>query len=140
MKKWFLILWFVWIPAKALSAQELLIFGGRGHHVFLGCLNCSRYDESSIWNPYGDFGSRYNEHSIWNRYGDYGSRYSDYSPWNPYADYPPVVVDEEGNFYGYLTLNAYHDKRAEFDLALILYRHYEEIREDPAEWYERIFE
>ncbi len=29
---------------------------------------------------------------------------------NQYASDPPVVVDEQGNFYGYLTVNPYYPK------------------------------
>jgi hypothetical protein len=120
-------------------AQELLLFGGENHKQFLGCLNCGSYDSNSIWNEYGTYGSSYSQNSIWNEYGTYGSEYSSYSPWNEYANNPPVVVDHEGNFYGYLTINAYHDKRAEFRIAKILYQYYDLIREEPEKWYEKIF-
>ncbi len=131
-----LILFFV----LRIQAQELHIFGGKNHDVYLGCLNCSKYDSNSIWDNYGDYGSKYSESSIWNQYGDYGSQYSDYSPWNKYASYPPVIVDMEGNFYGYFTVNQYHSNRADFSLVLLLYKFYDLIREDPSEWYGKIFE
>lgn len=134
---WFM-LWL--LPLGGVSAQALLLYGGKDHNVFLGCLNCSDMDTGSVWNTMGDYGSPYSHLSIWNRYGDYGSRYSDYSPWNPYAAYPPVVVDASGGFYGYLTVNSTHPDRAEFDLALLLYRFYDLIRDDPAKWYDKIFE
>ena len=70
-------------------SQTLYIYGGEDHDVFLGKLNASKYDSKSIWNEYGT----------------YGSAYSSYSPFNSYASYPPVIVDEEGNFYGYFTVN-----------------------------------
>ena len=78
--------------------------------VFLGCLTCSQYDSASVLNQYGTYGNRYNAESILNRYGEYGSRYSSYSPCNRYASDPPAVVDRQGNFYGYLTLNAYNSR------------------------------
>ena len=97
-------------------SQTLYIYGGEDHDVFLGKLNASKYDSKSIWNEYGTYGSEYNANSIWNEYGTYGSAYSSYSPFNSYASYPPVIVDEEGNFYGYFTVNKYKSKRANFDL------------------------
>lgn len=97
--------------SAACPAAELLLFGGKAHDVFIGCLSCSKYDSGSVCNKYGDHGSKYNDKSIWNKYADYGSKYSDLSPWNKYASNPPVVVDREGAFYGYFTANQYQDKR-----------------------------
>ena len=97
--------------ASSASAQELLLFGGRNHDVFLGCLNCSEYDSDSICNEYG-MGSRYESNGIFNRYSSFGSRYSNSSPWNRYStsDSVPVLVDRGGNFFGYFTINRHrHD-------------------------------
>lgn len=126
--------------ALFVNAQVLHIYGGEGHDVYLGSLNTDPYDNGSIWNEYGAYGSSYSSKSIWNEYGEYGSEYSQYSPWNEYASYPPVIVDKSGNFYGYLTVNKYKDKRSRLRLANILCANYEEIREDVSEWYDRIFE
>mgnify|MGYP001666944880 FL=1 len=120
-------------------SQTLYIYGGEDHDVFLDKLNASKYDSKSIWNEYGTYGSEYNANSIWNEYGTYGSAYSSYSPFNSYASYPPVIVDEEGNFYGYFTVNKYKSKRANFDLVNIICEYYESIREDVDEWYDKIF-
>lgn len=120
-------------------SQTLYIYGREDHDVFLGKLNASKYDSKSIWNEYGTYGSEYNTNSIWNEYGTYGSAYSSYSPFNSYASYPPVIVDEEGNFYGYFTVNKYKSKRANFDLVNIICEYYESIREDVDEWYDKIF-
>ena len=79
---------------------------------FLGCINCNKYDKYSIWNEYGDYGSKYIASSIWNQYAKYGGKYSLYSPFNPYSHIPPRIVDQRGNFYGYLTANRYHAQRA----------------------------
>ena len=126
--------------ALNVSAQTLHLYGGVSHNIYLGCLNCSKHDSNLIWNKYGDYGDKYSSTSIWNKYGSYGDKYSDGSPWNNYANNPPVVVDKSGNFYGYLTVNRYKDKRANFSLAIILYENHESIREDVSEWYEKIFE
>lgn len=119
--------------------QTLLIYGGEDHDVYLGKLNASEYDSESIWNEYGSYGSKYNSNSIWNEYGRYGSSYSSYSPFNEYATYPPIIVDSQGNFYGYFTLNKYKPQRANLDLVNIICAYFEEIREDVDEWYDKIF-
>ncbi len=90
--------------------QKLMLFGGEGHKVYLGCINCSEYATDSVFNNYGTFGSRYSSTSIWNHYSEYGSAYSNWGACNPYATDPPVIVDLDGNFYGRLTLNEYHSQ------------------------------
>lgn len=87
------------------SAQDLLIFGGRGHDVFLGCLSCSRFESDSVLNSFGKYGSEFSSDSIWNQFSQYGGQFSAYSPCNRMATDPPVVVDRDGGFYGYLTVN-----------------------------------
>lgn len=117
-----------------------MIFGGDSHDVYLGKINSSEYDSDSIWNEYGNYGNSYSSTSIWNEYGSYGSEYSQYSPFNEYAAYPPVIVDARGNFYGYFTVNEFKSDRAEFKLALIIYKYYEHIRDDVSGWYDEIFD
>ena len=58
---------------------------------------------------YGTHGSRYSSDSIWNRYGTYGNKYSSSSPWNRYSSIEdvPILVDDNGNFYGYFTINSF---------------------------------
>ncbi|SAL50827.1 hypothetical protein AWB73_05290 [Caballeronia turbans] len=105
------ILWLLVMSTSSVSFAQttpLLLFGGRDHNVFLGCLNCSQYDSNSVQNEYGSHGSPYSSESIFNHYSDYGSAYSSDSPCNHYADNPPVIVDQSGAFYGRLTLNQYH--------------------------------
>jgi len=90
------------------QTPKLMIFGGMGHRTYLGCLNCSQYASDSIYNEYGHYGSPYSADSVFNQYGEYGSPSSDESACDPYANDPPVIVDQDGRFYGRLTLNAYH--------------------------------
>ena len=90
---------------------ELLLFGGENHKVFLGCLNCRRYDQSSVWNSYGTYGSKYQSESIWNRYGTFGNKYNSESPCNKYSTEAPVIVDRDGGFYGHFSANKYHPRR-----------------------------
>lgn len=102
------------------SAQDvaLLLFDGKTGKVFAGCLNCSRYDDASVCNAYGDYGSRYSDKSIWNRYGDFGSRYEDNSPWNNYGE-GLRVVDADGNYYGRFSRASYGQSKIPLILALL---------------------
>lgn len=94
------------------GGQRIMLFGGPGHETFLGCYSCSSYESDSVFNSYGSHGSPYATNSILNPYGRFGSPYSQYSACNPYASDPPVFVDENGSFYGRLTLNLYHSQAA----------------------------
>jgi hypothetical protein len=96
--------------ASSLASEKIMLFGGEGHRTYLGCLNCSTFDNDSVQNQFGDFGSKYSSTSIFNRFGDFGSRYSNFSACNPYASDPPVIVDGAGRYYGRLTLNKYHSE------------------------------
>ena len=120
--------------------QTLHLYGGSNHDVYLGCLNCNDYDSSSIWNEYGTYGNSYNSKSIWNEYGTYGNEYNSLSPWNEYSNDSPIVVDKDGDFYGYFTLNKYRAKRADFAIALKIYKYHDMIKDDVGKWYEKIFE
>jgi len=120
-------------------SQELHIYGGQSHDVYLGCLNCNKFNSNSIWYAYGTYGSKYNTNSIWNNYGTYGGKYGTYSPFNSSATYPPVIVDKQGNFYGYFTVNKYKSNRAEFDIVITIYEYYELIPDDVSKWYDKIF-
>ena len=121
------------------SQKAIQIYGGQDHKQYLGCLNCSKFDSNSIWNAYGTYGSKYNSNSIWDSYGTYGGAYSAYSPFNANATYPPVIVDEDGNFYGYLTVNKYQDKRADFKLALTICEYWNLIADNVSDWYDKLF-
>ena len=107
---WIVILLLAVAGSTFAKEPTLLLFGGENHKVFLGCLNCSRHDSSSIWNKYGEHGSKYNSDSIWNKYGTYGSKYNSMSPWNKYSSDGPVVVDPDGGFYGNFSRNKYNNQ------------------------------
>lgn len=101
------------LTAAGLAASDIYVYGGRNNSVFLGCWSCSEYHSDSIFNQYGTHGSRYAVNSIWNRYGQYGGPYGTYSPCNSYGQSPPVLVDDRGGFYGYLTVNRYQVQRVD---------------------------
>lgn len=94
---------------SSLSGHKIMVFGGPNHRTYLGCLSCNQYDTQSVFNSHGTFGSAYSTESIFNRYGDYGSPYSSYSACSAYASDPPVIVDEQGRYYGRLTVGARSD-------------------------------
>jgi len=122
-------------PSNAQNVA-LLLFDGETGRIFAGCLNCSRYDDASICNRYGDHGSRYSDKSIWNRYGDFGSRYETNSPWNRYGE-GLRIVDAEGNYYGRFSLARYDQSKLPLIQALL--EAYEE-NDDLAELRDRLCE
>ena len=73
---------------------------------YLGKLSLNIYDQESILNVYGLYGSQYSVVSTKNPYGIYGSPYSSLSPNNPYTSTPPTIY-LRGVKYGYLTLNPF---------------------------------
>lgn len=89
----------------AYAGKKIMLFGGQNHDVYLGCFNCSDVASDSIHNDIGKYGSDISSTSIFNDIGRYGSDISQYSPCNDIASNPPALVDEDGGFYGYLTLN-----------------------------------
>jgi hypothetical protein len=44
-----------------------------------------------------------------------------------------------GKFCGYFTVNKSYNKRAEFELALLIYDNYQAIRKDVSTWYRKLF-
>ena len=120
--------------------KELLLFVDNGsQHVFLGCFSCNPYSDNSIWNEYGDYGSKYSDNSIWNKFGDYGSNFSSYSPWSKFSNQAPVLVDEDGGFYGYFTCNISKYNRVSPDLMDFLCKNKQYIEENKREIYDKLF-
>jgi hypothetical protein len=105
-------------PEGAKQDVALLLFDGETGREFVGCLNCNRYDPSSVCNQYGEYGSRYQQNSIWNQYGPYGSRYAASSPWNRYGN-GLRIVDGSGNYYGRFTLSRTDRSRLPLVAALL---------------------
>lgn len=102
------------VSSAAPSAQRPprhLLFAGRGHDVFLGCLNCASTEPASVCNSYGRFGNPFSGISIWNQFSTYGNNLNAASPWAAISVGPPVIVDDDGNFYGYLTSSELNPKR-----------------------------
>jgi len=87
------------------ASTELYVYGYAPTLVFLGCLTCSEYSTSSVFNPYGSYGSEYSSTSMLNRYSQWGSSYSDTSACNSSATHPPIVVRGSNTAIGFLTRN-----------------------------------
>lgn len=107
--------------------QTIELYGGTNHEVYLGCLNCSKHDVTSIWNEFGLHGNKHGVNSIWNQFGTYGNKYGQFSPWNEYTNQAPILVDKEGNFYGYFSVNKYHNKRTQVEFALSILDNFEYV-------------
>lgn len=81
---------------------------------FLGSIVPDRFNDDSIFNAYGSFGSKYSQTSVFNPYSEYGSRFSHISAYNEFANTPPRVY-VNGEFVGYLTKNKYLSPRIDPD-------------------------
>ncbi|WP_109699670.1 hypothetical protein [Chitinophaga deserti] len=71
---------------------------------FLGKLTSNEFDNDSLLNEFGPFGSEFSPTSIFNEFGTYGSEFSGMSPFNEFSSTPPRIY-VNGKLYGYLTEN-----------------------------------
>jgi hypothetical protein len=99
-------------PSEERADDDLLLFGGPSHEVFLGCL-CDEQRSDSVFNLAGEHGSDLAPASIRNKFGPYGSNHDDTSACNPAAQRPPIVVASSGKSLGLLTLNHHLKRRLE---------------------------
>jgi len=77
---------------------------------FLGKITDNPYDNESILNVYGPYGSQYSNTSIFSPYSPYGSEYGSYSINNPYCSNPPKLFIN-GHFQGHVSVNQYVQHR-----------------------------
>lgn len=61
---------------------------------YLGNLSANIYDENSVNNKFGRYGSEYSPDSINNPYSKWGSPYSNTSINNEFATQPPVIINK----------------------------------------------
>lgn len=101
---------------QANASGDLLIFGGSGHDQFLGCLVCNEFSSESICNGFGTYGSEFSSNGMFNEFAGFGNEFSSSSPWNEYStsNSVPVLVDRDGKFYGYFTINDSRHNAVEF--------------------------
>lgn len=118
--------------APRISAQQqkaLLLFGGKDHKTFLGCLNCAETSQLSICNQFGTYGSAFQTDSIWDGFGEFGSEFSEYSPWNDFSTNAPIIVDKDGSSYGYFTTNSFHHDRTRIKWLLDTLNYFEKSQD-----------
>ncbi len=77
---------------------------------FLGRITDNIYDNKSINNIYGPYGSKYSNTSIFNPYSQYSSQYGRFSINNPYCTTPPKLFINN-KFLGNISVNQYVSKR-----------------------------
>lgn len=74
--------------------------------TYLGKLVTDDMDPDGLWyRLIGDYSSKVSSLSIWNTVGSYGSSISSESAFCKFATSPPIIVDNEGRFVMYLTVN-----------------------------------
>ena len=114
---------------QAQATKALLLFGGDDHKTFLGCLNCVETSDVSVCNEVGKYGSEVQENSIWDEVGPYGSEVSPTSPWNEVSQNAPIIVDSDGNSYGYFSANTVHHDRTRIDWLVAVLDYYEQTND-----------
>lgn len=95
-------------PAPYINSPtvKLMLFGGKDHKVYLGCLNCGPSAYDSIFNtngPYGRCPGPFDD-NLYCRgpFKEFGSSgpFHDASACGTNASDPPVIVDDAGRYYG----------------------------------------
>jgi hypothetical protein len=95
------------------QTPKLMLFGGSDHDVYLGCLNCGSVATDSLCNDFGRYGNEFSGDSIWNEFSRFGNEFSGESPWNEFSTQAPVIVDNDGHFYGHFSTNELHPQRTQ---------------------------
>jgi hypothetical protein len=96
--------------------SKTMLFGGTGHKEYLGCLDCNEFSSDSICNGFGKYGNEFSSNGIFNEFAGYGNEFSSKSPWNEFStsNEVPVLVDENGKFHGYFTINEHRSDAVKF--------------------------
>lgn len=74
--------------------------------TYLGSLTPNQFDQKSIFNEFGPFGSQFSQTSIFNQFCPYGGEFSQYSPFNHFSQTPPKIY-LNGRLVGHLTVNEF---------------------------------
>jgi hypothetical protein len=99
---------------EASTNPKIMLFGGRGHEVYLGCVSCPRDAFDSIFNPSGPKGScpawpmegKDSSLRCNGAFSEFTSVASAHSACDSLARDPPVIVDQFGNYYGRLSTSS----------------------------------
>ena len=92
--------------------RESYIESGDG--VFLGRMSRNRFDDESIVNRFGIYGSRFSPSSIFNKFSTYGNHFSALSAYNRSSNNPPKLY-VKGKFVAFLTKNRMKRPRVDPD-------------------------
>jgi hypothetical protein len=107
-----LILLPLFLPTLNLEAKNLTcwdidgmsIFGYKSsEYIYIGSI-ANNFNINSIANEFG-WGSKFKLNSIMNNFGSFGSKFSSYSAFNELASNPPIIINRNHEFVGYLTIN-----------------------------------
>lgn len=85
------------------AVEGASIFAADGK--YLGKITSNRFDQDSIGNQFGSYGSQYSQTSIFNTYGPYGGDFSSTSAFNQFATSPPIIY-LNGRAQWFLTINS----------------------------------
>ncbi len=64
----------------------------------------NEFNSLSIANEFGA-GNEFKSTSIFNEFGKFGGSFSSYSAFNDFATKPPIIINDDYKFVGYMTLN-----------------------------------
>lgn len=98
------------------AQAKVMIFGGRDHDQYLGCLICNEFSSDSICNGFGRYGNEFGSKGMFNEFSGFGNEFLTNSPWNIFSTSQavPILVDENGNFFGYFTINSSRNDAVNF--------------------------
>jgi hypothetical protein len=57
-------------------------------------------------------------------FGTFGSEFNSHSPWNGFTNEAPIIVDKDGNSYGYFSANEFHHDRTRIGWAVKVLDYY----------------
>lgn len=119
-------------PAFPTPSGQLLLYAADDE--FLGVVTCDPFETDGIFNRFGVYGSRFANTSIWYPFGQYGGPFGAYSPHNSLGTPPVIYSDDEP--LQFLTVSPLYTPRVTpLDLVLLCF----EDDEDRLEyWLDRI--
>jgi hypothetical protein len=95
------------------AVNGMAIFGYKyGEWNFIGAI-ANEFDSDSIANEFGA-GNEFKSDSIFNEFGNFGGKFSSYSAFNDFASDPPIIVNDNYKFVGYLTINEFKNTQHQY--------------------------
>ncbi len=99
------------LPSAAMAQVTIMGYD----NTFLGVVDNNAYNNDSICNQFGNYGSEFAD-TIFNKFGTYGGEHSPNGAYNPNAQKPPILIDESGNFVGFVSKNRRLPQRYDPDI------------------------